>query len=189
MARPGCLSVRQKAMSTVASRLILSLTIALLIGAGGPESTQNAHAQQANPPQTPTFRGSIDLVTTDVIPRDSRTNQFIANLKPGELNVYEDGVKQQVVSFVLTHGGKVYNLLSLASPNARKHFMHLAAAVGLFGAVAAAYRPGKAIAAGDFHWDSVPTRLQVAMAALCLMFVLLCVNSFIQARRRRAAGA
>ena len=115
MARPRCRSVRQKAMSTVASRLILSLTIALLIGAGGPESTQNAHAQQANPPQTPTFRGSIDLVTTDVIPRDSRTNQFIANLKPGELDVYEDGIKQQVVSFVLTHGGKVYNLLSLAS--------------------------------------------------------------------------
>jgi hypothetical protein len=107
-------------MSTVASRLILSLTIALLIGAGGPESTQNAHAQQANPPQTPTFRGSIDLVTTDVIPRDSRTNQFIANLKPGELNVYEDGIKQQVVSFVLTHGGKVYNLLSLASPRLRR---------------------------------------------------------------------
>ncbi len=80
-------------------------------------------------------------------------------------------------------------LLSLASPNARKHFMHLAAAVGLVGAVAAALRPGKAIAAGEFNWDNVPTKLQVSMAAVCALFVVLCVNSFIQARRRRTAGA
>lgn len=76
-------------------------------------------------------------------------------------------------------------ILSLASPGARKHFMHLAAAVGLFGGLAAAYRPAKAAAAGDFHWENMPTRLQVTMAVLCLTFVVLCVNSFIQARRRR----
>jgi VWFA-related protein len=69
-----------------------------------------APAQQA--PQQPTFSVSIDLITTDLIARDSKSDQFIADLKPEEIEVYEDGVKQQIVSFVLTHGGRVYNQLS-----------------------------------------------------------------------------
>src|SRR5262249_32401490 len=58
----------------------------------------------------PTFRVSVDLVTTDVIVRDQKTDQFIADLKPGEFEVYEDGVKQQIASLVLTHGGRVFNV-------------------------------------------------------------------------------
>src|SRR5690554_3146988 len=57
----------------------------------------------------PTFRVAVDLITTDMIARDSRTEQFIADLKPEEVEIYEDGVKQEIVSFVLTHGGRVYN--------------------------------------------------------------------------------
>src|SRR5687767_4576155 len=70
-----------------------------------------ARAQVAPAPQ-PTFRVSVDLVTTDMIPRDAKTDQFIADLKPGEIEVYEDGVEQEIVSLVLTHGGRVYNQLS-----------------------------------------------------------------------------
>ena len=66
-------------------------------------------AQQTQP--TPTFRASVDLIRTDMIARDSRTGQFISDLKPGEMEIYEDGVKQELVSFVLTHGGRVYNVL------------------------------------------------------------------------------
>ena len=66
-------------------------------------------AQQTQ--QTPTFRASVDLIRTDMIARDSRTGQFISDLKPGEMEIYEDGVKQELVSFVLTHGGRVHNLL------------------------------------------------------------------------------
>ncbi|MFO0809841.1 MAG: hypothetical protein U0746_14565 [Gemmataceae bacterium] len=79
-------------------------------------------------------------------------------------------------------------LLSLAAPGGRKHFMHFAALVGLLGAAGGAYKPGKAAAAGDFDWASIPTRLQVTMAVLCVLFVLLCINSFVQARKRRALG-
>jgi len=68
---------------------------------------QGAPAQGA--PQ-PTFRVSVDLVTNDVIVRDQRSDQFVADLKPEEFEVYEDGVKQQLVSLVLTHGGRVYNV-------------------------------------------------------------------------------
>ena len=71
--------------------------------------TPAERAQVAPAPQ-PTFRVSVDLITTDMIARDSKSDQFIADLKPGEIEVYEDGVKQQIVSFVLTHGGRVHNL-------------------------------------------------------------------------------
>jgi VWFA-related protein len=72
------------------------------------------------PPQTPTFRASVDLIRTDMIARDSRTGQFIADLKPDELEIYEDDVKQQVVSFVLTHGGRVHNLLEPPAATAQE---------------------------------------------------------------------
>jgi len=55
---------------------------------------------------------SVDLVTTDAIVRDQRSDQFVADLKPEEFEIYEDGVKQQLVSLVLTHGGRVYNQLT-----------------------------------------------------------------------------
>ena len=61
-------------------------------------------------PAQPTFRVSVDLVTTDVIVRDQKSDQFVADLKADEFEVYEDGVKQQIASLVLTHGGRVYNV-------------------------------------------------------------------------------
>ena len=51
----------------------------------------------------------VDLVTTDVIVRDQR-DQFVSDLKPEEFEVFEDGVKQNIVSLVLTHGGRVFNV-------------------------------------------------------------------------------
>jgi VWFA-related protein len=74
--------------------------------------------QQEKPPQ-PTGSGivvpkqepirvRIDLVTNDVIVRDSK-GQFVADLKKEEFEVYEDDVKQEIASLVLTHGGRVYN--------------------------------------------------------------------------------
>ena len=56
---------------------------------------------------TPQFRSGVDVVTTDVIVRDGQ-GQFVADLKKDEFEVYEDGVKQEVVSFTLTHGGRVF---------------------------------------------------------------------------------
>lgn len=61
-------------------------------------------------PQQPTFRVAVDLVTTDVIVRNSKTNSFVSDLKVDEFEVYEDGVRQEIVSLVLTHGGRVFNV-------------------------------------------------------------------------------
>jgi VWFA-related protein len=62
---------------------------------------------QAKPGQT-VIRRTFDVVTRDVIVRDNK-GQFIANLKKEDFEVFEDGIKQEVISFVLTHGGRVYN--------------------------------------------------------------------------------
>jgi len=61
--------------------------------------------------QKPTFRVQIELVTQDVIVRDSK-GQFIPDLRKDEFEVYEDGVKQDIISMNLTHGGRVTNLVA-----------------------------------------------------------------------------
>ncbi len=87
-------------MPTLTRRLALPLlaAVAWLQGVSGQQPT-------------PTFRAAVDLVTTDMIARDRR-GQFVANLKSGEVEIYEDGVKQAMVSFVLNHGGRVTNVLA-----------------------------------------------------------------------------
>jgi hypothetical protein len=72
----------------------------------------------------------------------------------------------------------------------RKHVMHLAATVGLIGFLGALGRPIWVWThTGELSLSAIPVRLQLATAALCLLFVVLCVNSFIQARRSRRAAA
>ncbi len=65
--------------------------------------------------QRPTFRAFIDLVTTDVIVRDG-TGQFVADLAKEEFDVFEDGVKQEVASVQLVHGGRTFNLQAPPAP-------------------------------------------------------------------------
>ena len=89
------------------AKFLSAAACALLLAAGLQAAGQAA--PQA-PPQ-PTFRVNVDLVTTDVIVRDSK-EQFVSDLKPTEFEVFEDGVKQEIVSVVLTHGGRVFNVQS-----------------------------------------------------------------------------
>jgi VWFA-related protein len=67
-------------------------------------------------PQTrEVIRRTVDLVTSDLIVRDDQ-GQFVSNLTKNDFEVYEDGVKQDVVTFVLTHGGRVINADVSAPP-------------------------------------------------------------------------
>jgi len=70
---------------------------------------------RASAQEQPTFRVAVDLVTTDVIVRDNR-DQFVSDLKPSELEVYEDGIKQDISSLVLSHGGRIFNQLAPPPP-------------------------------------------------------------------------
>ncbi|MFO7692848.1 MAG: VWA domain-containing protein [Vicinamibacterales bacterium] len=94
--------------------MIASVVLAgsvLLAQAPGPP----AQAPQGVPPKTdqlgqkPTFRVTVDLVTNDVIARDSR-GQFVADLARDDFELFEDGVPQEIASLVLVHGGRVSNL-------------------------------------------------------------------------------
>jgi len=58
--------------------------------------------------QTPdvVIRSSVREVLLDVVVRDAH-GHLITNLKPGEVTVYEDGVRQDVRSFRLVAGSEV----------------------------------------------------------------------------------
>ena len=97
------------------TRLALFVTIAGLLPLA-PASGARPDPQEKQPqpsggivvPKQEPIRVRIDLVTNDVIVRDGN-GQFVADLKKEEFEVYEDDVKQEIASLVLTHGGRVYN--------------------------------------------------------------------------------
>ncbi len=68
-------------------------------------------------------------------------------------------------------------------PDLRKHAMHAAAMVGLLGALGGLGRALPALFRGaDF---GLALGSQLALGVLCVIFVVLCVRSFIAARRDR----
>ncbi len=76
----------------------------------GDVSQAQQPAAPAVPPSgapTPTFRTAVNLVSSDVIVRNRR-GQFQADLSKDDFDVYEDGIKQELTSFVLVHGGRVF---------------------------------------------------------------------------------
>jgi hypothetical protein len=77
------------------------------------------------------------------------------------------------------------------TPDSRRRmlFMHIAVTIGLLGFVFPGWRAaGDLIGQAHGHAILRPVAMQeeLAMAAICLAFVLLCVRSFIAARRQRA---
>ena len=74
-------------------------------------------ASPAAPPQAPapasgpqpTFTSRVDLVSVDIIARDDK-GVFVPDLKKDEFEIFEDEVKQTIVSFTLVHGGRVFNI-------------------------------------------------------------------------------
>jgi VWFA-related protein len=113
-------------MQHVLSWRMLPFAFVLAAAAAGGRITAQAPPQQPQKPaaQPPArsdqvIRRAIDVVTTDVFVRDN-SGQFVADLKKEDFEVYEDGVKQEVVSFVLVHGGRTYNQTVPAAPKQRE---------------------------------------------------------------------
>jgi low temperature requirement protein LtrA len=86
--------------------------------------------------------------------------------------------------------GAVFIVLGIVAHKAsvRMHAMHAAAALGLIGFILAGGRGFMKIglAASDDLTISRPVRLVILMALVCLIYVCMCVWSFISARRRRS---
>jgi VWFA-related protein len=103
----------------------LAALLGAALGAQTPQPPKEG-APQATPPapQTPArsdqvIRSRVDLVTTDVIVRDNN-GQFVADLKKEDFEVFEDDVKQELVSFTLTHGGRIFNVAAPPPPVAEE---------------------------------------------------------------------
>jgi hypothetical protein len=77
----------------------------------------------------------------------------------------------------------IFGVVSQMKEGLRKHLMHAAAVLALIGLVAVGGRLLSRL--GDLT-ASVAVLSQVAMAVICLIFLVLAVRSFIGARRERA---
>ena len=76
----------------------------------------------------------------------------------------------------------VLGAVSRAKENLRKHLMHAAVTVGLIGFLMTA---GRLVMNLSRLVLNAATIAQIAMAVVCLIFVLLCIKSFVDARRNR----
>ncbi|HET9705072.1 MAG TPA: VWA domain-containing protein [Vicinamibacterales bacterium] len=109
-------------------RLVVVAVLAVSAGVGASTSVLRATADsqapkpaapQSQPPGTrdsqATFRVAIDYVSMDVIARNNQ-DQFVADLRTSDFEIYEDGVKQEIVGLTLVHGGRVHNLAAPPPP-------------------------------------------------------------------------
>jgi len=71
-----------------------------------------------------------------------------------------------------------------AKENLRKHLMHAAVTVGLIGLLITA---GRLVMNLSRITLNAATVAQIAMCLVCLIFVILCIKSFVDARRNMAA--
>src|SRR6188508_1688744 len=95
--------------TVMSGRFAFALVIlALLATPQMPQMAQMPQPAQTPAAPQPTFRGGIELMTLDVVPRTD-AGQFVADLRPEEFQVLEDGVAQQVASLVMVSGGRVFN--------------------------------------------------------------------------------
>jgi len=89
--------------------------VAVILAAVGGLGAQAPSGAPPSQTDAPTFRVQIDAVTTDVIVRDSN-GQFVPDLSKDDFELYEDGIKQDISSMTLSHGGRVSNLLEAPPP-------------------------------------------------------------------------
>src|SRR5437667_3561404 len=83
---------------------------AALVATPSAQAPKPAAPAQTTPPN-PTFRVRVDLVTNDIVVRDEKGN-FVPDLRPEDIEVYEDGTKQEISSMTVVTGGRVYNPMS-----------------------------------------------------------------------------
>ena len=78
----------------------------------------------------------------------------------------------------------IFGAIAKSNENLRKHLMHAAVLVGLLGFLIPAYR---LLSRMNDVTVSLAVLSQAAMALICLFFVILSVQSFVNARRNRDA--
>jgi len=101
--------------------------------------------------------------------------------------------RESVTALIPAFFGLPLALLGVVALNdgRRKHAMHAAAAIGLLGFLGAARGFAKlpALLSGGEVEKPVAAYAQITMSLVCLVFLVLCVNSFIKARRSGGAAS
>ena len=103
------------------SRLVVGCALVLAAGVVGmsaqapPKPAPPATPAPGTQAGQPDFRSGVDFVTMDAIVRNSR-DQFVADLTKDDFEIFEDGVKQEIASLTLVHGGRVHNLQAPPPP-------------------------------------------------------------------------
>jgi Ca2+/Na+ antiporter len=98
--------------------------------------------------------------------------------EPGDKGTSPTALIPAVVGGILLLCG----LIVLVAPHTRKHVMHLAALVGLLGAV------GGIMPVRKMEFSKASFVAGVFMIVLCVIFLVLCVRSFVRARIARNQG-
>ena len=100
--------------------------------------------------------------------------------------------RQSPTALIPAFAGVVFLILGVVArnPGARRHAMHAAAALALVGALGTVSGLVKFVRmlGGAAVERPAAVRSQAIMCVLCLVFVVLCVRSFIAARRARQTG-
>src|SRR5690349_15406873 len=92
-----------------------SSTAAVVALAAGLSAQAPAPSAPGTQSGSPNFRVQIDAVTMDVIVKDDQ-GRFVPDLKKDEFEIFEDGVRQDITSMTMSHGGRVTNVLEAPPP-------------------------------------------------------------------------
>jgi VWFA-related protein len=103
------------AMSVKLNGFWSTVAVVALAAALSAQAPAPAPAPSTNQQGTPNFRVQIDAVTMDVIVKDDQ-GRFVPDLKKDEFEIFEDGVKQEITSMTMSHGGRVTNVLEAPPP-------------------------------------------------------------------------
>jgi hypothetical protein len=152
-----------------------------------------------------TNSSTIKLVYINAAGNSGPATLKVSNWKNIDLeNPPKDGIlnfKKSLTAFIPSLIGLVLILLVLAADakaSARKHIMHVAVLLGLFGFIMVVKRIGPAVAEmtwlrgepnGIMQASSLKPTTMLVSAGLLLIFVIICVVSFIQARKEKVAQA
>jgi VWFA-related protein len=103
------------------------LLVALLTAA----AVAYASAQQEKPAQSPSFRGSVDIVSLNVTVTDA-TSHFVTDLDEPDFQIFEDGVKQDISFFSRKQTPVALSLLLDSSASMEEKLQTLQTAAGNF---------------------------------------------------------
>jgi VWFA-related protein len=95
---------------TVKTHGFWSTAVWVVVAAGLSAQTPARPPAAAPAPQAPTFRTQVEAVTQDIVVKDDK-GVFVPGLTQNDFEVYEDGVKQAIVSVHMIAGGRVTNVL------------------------------------------------------------------------------